>query len=268
MTGPAGSSRPIALITGGSGGIGLALARCFARGGFDLVLVARGQAALAAAGDELRASGSRVTTLAADLSRPDEVRRLLERFDEARLDPDVLVNNAGFGAAGPFASSDASTTLDMIGVNITALTALTRGVLPGMLARGAGRILNVASTAAFQPGPYLAVYYASKAYVLSFSEAIAEELHGSGISVTTLCPGPTETHFAARAGMTTSRAFRSGVTMTAEQVARAGYAGTMRGARIVVPGAANRLLAAMVRFAPRRAVTRIAGRLNRGRDGG
>jgi len=169
----------------------------------------------------------------------------------------VLVNNAGFGLRGAFVVIDLRQQLKMIQVNVTALTHLTGLLLPGMLARRRGRVLNVASTAAFQPGPLMAVYYATKAYVLSFSEALANETSGSGVSVTALCPGPTETDFRRRAGMENTRLFRAGV-MDAAAVARIGYQGMKRGARVVVPGWRNKLLAQSVRFASRAMTAQIA----------
>jgi short-subunit dehydrogenase len=169
-----------------------------------------------------------------------------------------LVNNAGYGLSGSFASTDEATELGMIQLNIGALTALTKGVLPGMLARGHGRILNVASTAGFQPGPFAAVYSATKAYVVSFSEALAEELAGTGVTVTTLAPGPTATGFAARANMQRSRLFRPGTTMTAQAVAAAGYSGLKRGRRLVVPGVLNKIQLQSLRISPRPWVAKIA----------
>lgn len=254
--------RPAALVTGGSGGIGLELARCLARDRQEVVIVARREAGLAAAAAELRAAGARgVTTVPADLSRPEEIERLFATLDASAFDITILINNAGFGAAGAFTDRSLDDQLGMIQTNITALTHLTHRLLPPMLSRHSGRILNVASTAAFQPGPFMAVYYASKAYVLSFSEALAEELRGSGVTVTTLCPGPTPTGFSARARLGATRAFR-GVVTTAGAVAEAGYAGMMRGDRIVVPGAANKILAQANRLAPRALMTRIMRGLN------
>ncbi len=249
-------------MTGGSGGIGRSLAECFAGGGYDVVITGRSEPALAAAARDLRRFGGSVTTVPGDLSHRAEVERLVQTIRHSGIDVDVLVNNAGFGTAGDFARSDPEAQLEMVMVNVGALTQLTRALLPPMLQRGSGRILNVASTAAFQPGPYFAVYYATKAYVLSFSEAIAEELRDTGVTVTTLCPGPTATGFAARAGLVASPLFQKRVVMTAADVARAGYEGALRGDRIVVPGAANRLIAGGVRFLPRGLVTRIGRRLN------
>jgi hypothetical protein len=180
------------LITGGSSGIGRELARRFAADGVPLVLVARGAAELARTAAELtRTHQVDVTTIAADLSVPAEIERIVERIRAGGIEVEVLVNNAGFGGGGPFARSRLADDLGMIAVNVSAVTHLTRLLLPAMLERGHGRILNVGSTAGFQPGPFMAVYYATKAYLLSFSEALAEELAGTGVTVTTLCPGPT-----------------------------------------------------------------------------
>ena len=254
------------LITGGSSGIGRELARLFAADGVPLVLVARGAAELARTAAELtRTHQVDVTTIAADLSVPAEIERLVERIRAGGIEVEVLVNNAGFGGGGPFARSRLADDLGMIAVNVSAVTHLTRLLLPAMLERGHGRILNVGSTAGFQPGPFMAVYYATKAYLLSFSEALAEELAGTGVTVTTLCPGPTETGFAKRAGILTTRLFRSATLMSAAEVARAGHAGVLRGDRLVVPGLVNKAVSQAGRVVPRRLLARVAARLNRGR---
>jgi short-subunit dehydrogenase len=257
-------SKGSVLVTGGSSGIGRELARLFAADGHRLVLVARGAAGLDKVAAELReAYRVEVTTISADLSVPAEIDRLSGRLREAEIEIDVLVNNAGFGGAGEFTRTELATDLAVIAVNISAVTHLTRLLLPPMLARGRGRILNVGSTAGFQPGPYMAVYYASKAYLVSFSEAVAEEVAGSGVTVTTLCPGPTDTGFADRAGMRSALLFRSSAKMGAADVARAGHRGLMRGDRMVIPGVLNKLVGQAGRFLPRRVLTRIAAMLNR-----
>ena len=171
------------------------------------------------------------------------------------------MNNAGFGHLQAFAETDQDVLLAMIGVNVTALTHLTRLVLPGMIERGSGRIMNVASTAAFQPGPLMAVYYASKAYVLSFSEGLRAELQGSGVTVTALCPGPTETGFGVRARVTGSRLFDARI-MEAADVASKGFRAMMAGDGVVVPGAANALAATALRHAPRGITNRVVRRLH------
>jgi len=253
-----------ALITGASSGIGLDLARLFAKNGHDVVLVARSEGKLRELAAELqRDFGVTAHVIVADLAQADAPRRVVEQLPAAI---DILVNNAGFGVAGPFVERDLDKQLEMIQVNVAALTALTGLLLPPMIARGRGRVLNLASTAAFQPGPLMAVYYATKAYVLSFSEAIADELRHSGVTVTALCPGPTETGFAAAAEMTKSRLFNVAKPMSSAEVARAGYEGMKRGKRIVIPGVKNWVVAESVRFSPRRVVTMIARKLQESRQ--
>lgn len=246
-----------ALITGASGGIGLELARIFAREHFDLVLVARSKARLEELAAELRAAhGVAVEVIAKDLSAPDaavEIQRQVGRID-------VLVNNAGFGLYGKFADSPLADDLNLMHLNMDALVALTALFLPGMIEARSGRILNVASTAAFQPGPLMALYYASKAFVLSFSEAIANELKDTGVTVTALCPGPTETGFQARAEVQDIPLNRMGM-MSAKAVAEAGYRGLMAGKTIVIPGIKNKFGAQSVRFTPRKLVTNIVRKI-------
>lgn len=254
-----------ALITGASGGIGLEFARLLAQHGHTLALIARDEGVLHHAAGQLRErSHVTVHVLAHDLSRPAAVEELAAQLRAQAISVDILVNNAGSGLFGPFAENDLGDVTRMMHVNMTALTQLTRLLLPAMLARRQGRILNVASTAAFQPGPLMAVYYATKAYVLSFSEALANELSGSGVTVTALCPGLTRTNFQQRAKMERSKLF-TGVVMDAATVARIGYRGMMQGRRVVVPGWRNQLLATMVRFAPRRMVTAMVRRVQESR---
>jgi short-subunit dehydrogenase len=249
---------PTALVTGASSGIGRELARLFARDGFGLVLVSRSEERLARVAAELRQlHGASVTTIPADLSRPGDVERLVATLAASDLRVDVLVNNAGYGGAGRFADTDLADELAMIALNVDAVVQLTKRLLPGMLQRGRGRILNVASTAAFQPGPFQAIYFATKAFVLSFSEAIAVELRGTGVTVTTLCPGPTATGFAERARFAPAPAL--GVRMDARSVAEIAYAATLRGERIVVPGVVNKLHAQAVRLTPRSLLAQLAG---------
>jgi short-subunit dehydrogenase len=239
------------LITGASSGVGCELARLFARDGHELVLVARDRCALGRIGRALaHAHGINVHVIEQDLAQPDGARKVFEKVQRRSISVEVLVNSAGTGVFGPFAQTDAEKELAMLRLNVIALTELTKLFLPGMLTRGHGRILNLASTAAFQPGPLMAAYYASKAYVLSFSEAIANELAGSGVTVCTLCPGPTHTNFQRRAGMEHSRLFDRGV-MDAGAVAAAGYRGLMGARTLVIPGIRNKLLAFAVRCAPR-----------------
>jgi short-subunit dehydrogenase len=241
-----------ALITGASGGIGYELAKLFARDGYELILVARDHGRLNEASEALSREFHVPTTVhAIDLSSPSSAQFLSDAVARSGKAVDVLVNNAGFGLFGAFKDTKLERELSMIQLNITSLTELTKLFLPAMLARGSGRILNVASTAAFQPGPLMAVYYASKAYVLSFSEALAEELSGTGVTVTTLCPGPTETGFQRLAQMEGSKLFRRGVASSA-QVAAQGYRAMNAGRRLTIAGLANRLMAFSIRFLPRR----------------
>jgi uncharacterized protein len=250
-------SRDIALITGASSGIGLDLARLMSAD-FDLIITARRQAELEKIARELQERhGNNVHAIAADLSLPEAPAQLFAEIERRVLPVDVLINNAGFGAYGRFAKSDLPRDLEMIQLNISALTSLTKLALPGMLQRKRGRIMNVASTAGFQPGPLMAVYYATKAYVIMFSEAIANELRGSGVTVTCLCPGATVTRFASRAGMEQSPLFKMSAMLSAD-VARAGYKGMMAGRTLVIPGFLNKTLAMSVRFSPRKLVTSIS----------
>lgn len=246
------------LITGASAGIGREFAELFAREGYHLILVARRAQALRKLADSLqREHHISVRTLAKDLSRPETPGEIYRELTEDSIAIDVLVNNAGAGVSGLFKETDLAAELSTIQLNLTALTHLTKVFLLDMVRRGAGKILNVSSTAAFQPGPTMAVYYATKAYVLSFSEALAEELGGTGVTVTCLCPGPTLTEFQARAGISGIRLLKFR-TMDAAAVARRGYEGLMKGRALVIPGFFNRLFAWGVRFFPRRLVTRAA----------
>jgi short-subunit dehydrogenase len=257
--------RPTALVTGASGGIGEALARLLAMNGHDLVLVARREKSLQALAVELEGiHGARSVVIAADLVDPAAPRTVARKVEDAGRTIDVLVNNAGYAVHGPAAENPERAELDMLQVNVMALVHLTKLFLPGMVERGRGRILNVASTAAFAPGPFMAGYYASKAFVLSWSEGLASEVAGSGVTVTVLCPGPTETSFAATAGVQKKRLFRGNAVMDAASVARSGFRGLMSGTRVVVPGMRNKVLVASGRFVPRRVQTAVAGYLNEG----
>ncbi len=245
----------LTLVTGASSGIGEALAREFAARRSDLILTARSADKLAVlASDLARAHGIAAHVIAADLSAPGGAARV---FDEARKigRVDVLVNNAGFATFGPFTGTDAAAELDEIRLNVEALTDLTKRFLPGIVA-ARGKILNVASTAAFQPGPLMAVYYATKAYVLSFSRALAFELRPRGVQVTCLCPGPTRTGFQARAGQQGLRLLDVGL-MSPADVARAGIDGLFRGRPVVVPGFLNQVGAWLVRLSPTAAVLHV-----------
>jgi len=253
-----------ALITGASSGIGYELAKRFAEDGTNLVLVARDEARLAQIAKEIQAAQRvSVKVIRADLSRaaaPAEVYRETQR---ASVAVDYLVNNAGFGLGGPFLDTDLQGELDMLQVNVVSLVHLTKLYLQEMRARRLGGILNVASTAAFQPGPLMSIYYASKAFVLSFTEAIAEELRGSGITATALCPGPTATDFHRRAKTEGVRLIKSKAIgmMTAREVAEIGYRGFLQGRVIVIPGLFNKLGAQSARISPRFAVRRVVRKL-------
>jgi short-subunit dehydrogenase len=255
-------TRPLALVTGASAGIGAELAHELARHGHDLVLTARRVPPMQVVAEELRRTGAEATVIAADLSRPGAALALVTDLDGRGLEIDALINNAGFGAAGRFARMDPGRLGDMLQVNIVALTELTRLLLPGMVDRGYGRVLLVASVAGFQPGPHMAAYFASKAYVLSLGEALAYELRGTGVTVTTLCPGATATEFFDVAGAANSiMARRLRRMMPAEDVARRGIRGMMSGKRVVITGAMNRVTALAGRYAPRPIVLPVTERL-------
>jgi uncharacterized protein len=245
------------LVTGASSGIGLELARLFAADSSNLVLIARSKDKLEQLADELRRRYSiEVVVLARDLTDPAAPRAIFDQLAAQGVAVDVVVNNAGFGSIGAVSDLALERQLSMIQVNVAALTGLTRLFLPGMIQRRRGGVLNVGSTAGFQPGPNMAVYYATKAYVLSFTEALAEELVATGVRATCLAPGPTATAFGADSGMGESLLFRFGA-MPAAAVARAGHRGFRRGQVIVIPGLGNRLLAFSGRFAPRIVVRKI-----------
>jgi uncharacterized protein len=248
-----------ALVTGASGGIGFELAKLFARDHYNLVLVARSADKLNQVAAEVQGQfGVSVKVIALDLAALPAPKFLFDQVQREGIAVDVLVNNAGFGGFGEFAGMAEEEILGQIQLNVAALTHLSRMFLPAMLARRGGRIMNVASTAAFQPGPLMAVYYATKAYVLSFSEALANEVAGSGVVVSCFCPGATDTGFQKRAGMENSRLFKKLRPMNAEAVARDGYRGLMAGRTVVISGVQNWLVAESVRFAPRKWVTALS----------
>jgi short-subunit dehydrogenase len=249
--------RKTALITGASSGIGHELTQLFAHDGYNLVLVARNQKQLTQMADKLKEKyGVSVKVISKDLSLASAPEEILTELEQESIEIDALVNNAGFAAYGLFSETDLGAELQMMQVNMGTLTHLTKLFLPGMLKKRRGKILHVASTAAFQPGPLMAVYYATKAYVLSFSQALAEELHGTGVNVTALCPGPTASGFQKRAHMEDSKLF-SGQIMDAQTVARVGYRGLMTNKTVVIPGLRNKLLVELVRFTPREMVPRV-----------
>jgi|SRR5579859_1650306 len=246
------------LITGASGGIGYELAKLFARDRHTLVLVARSGDKLAQAATELQAHGVTAKTVALDLAQPPAPKFLFDQLQREEMAIDILINNAGFGAFGNFAEMSEDQVLGQISLNIVALTQLTRLFLPPMLVRRRGRIMNVASTAGFQPGPLMAVYYATKAYVLSFTEAIANEVRNTGVTATCFCPGPTHTGFGKRAGNDQSRIFKRFGAMNADKVALDGYRAVMEGRTLAISGIQNWAVAQSTRLAPRKMVTAIS----------
>ena len=253
-------ARPIALITGASSGIGAGLAHEAAKDGHDVVLTARRVEPMQALARELETYGASATILAADLSKPEGVEDLVRQLDQRGLAIDLLINNAGLGANGSFAESDMTRIGEMLEVNVIALTKLTRRMLPAMVARKRGKVMLLASTASFQPGPQMAVYCATKAYVLSFGEAIAYELRDSGVTVTTVCPGATATEFSRVAGTENIALHRGAMSsvMSVAEVARIGYQGTKAGRRVVITGLMNRVMALTARVSPHAMVLPIA----------
>ena len=244
-----------ALVTGASGGIGGAISTELAKRGYPLVLVARNEAALNALAAELSSKyGVAAEVVVADLGEHGAAAALAADLALRGLVIDTLVNNAGFGEFGLFSEADAAKCSEMMQVNMVTLTELTRELLPGMVHRGGGRVMNLASTAAFLPGPLMAVYYATKAYVLSFSEAINNELHGTGVTVTAVCPGPTSSGFQVAAAMQDSKLVKDRKIMSASAVAKAAVGATWKGKPVEVVGLNNKLLAFTPRFMPRRVV--------------
>ena len=248
-----------ALITGASVGIGRDLAKLFAQDGYNLVLVARNAARLQEVAADLgKQFGVSAKPCPLDLASSAAPQFLFDQLQRENIALDVLVNNAGYGKLGAFAEIPYDESAGQIALNITALTHLTKLFLAPMLERKSGRILNVASTAGFQPGPLMAVYYATKAYVISFSEALANELQGTGVTVTCLCPGLTDTEFQTRAGTEKTTLFKRTRPMDAATVARDGYRALMKGKPLVISGIRNRLLMESLRISPRRIVTAVS----------
>ncbi len=252
------TARPTALVTGASGGIGADIALLLAERKHDLVLVARSRDKLDALAAKLeKAHGIKATVIVADLTDPKAPDAIWKTLEDSKIFVEVLINNAGLGSYGPFAEIDAKTDLGLVSVNIAALTHMSKLFLPPMIAAKKGKIMNVGSTAGFLPGPLMAVYYASKAYVLSLSVAMSNELEGSGVTVTCLCPGATKTGFDTTAGNAKTRLFASNV-MESMDVSRAGVEGMMSGDVICVPGLRQRIMASSTGLAPRVLLAKIA----------
>ncbi len=248
------------LITGGSGGIGYRMAELFASHRRNLILAARDEQRLDEAGGKIRESFPvEVQCIAMDLSRPGSARELYSEIPEGSVD--VLINNAGFSAYGEFSRVEPGIELEMMNLNMISVAVLTRLFLREMVEEGEGRIMNVSSLAAFNPGPMMSVYSATKAFVLSLTLALAEEVEGTGVNVCVLCPGPTRTGFARRAGAEESRLFTGGM-MDSTEVARQAYRGLNRGKRLIIPGLKNRVLAQLGRFLPRSTAAKVVKHLS------
>jgi hypothetical protein len=255
--------RPLAVVTGASSGLGYEFARLLAERGHDLVLVARSGAPMEDLQQWSEAKfGNEVTVLPKDLSHPGAGGEVADELVERRLEPDVLINSAGFTQLAAFAASNERVMLQLLRVNIETLTQLTRRVLPGMVVRGRGRVVNMASNAAFQPGPLMACYYASKAYVLNFTIALAEELRGTGVTATALAPGPTATGFQARAAMEHARLVKGKRLPTAAEVAEWGWRQAEKGRPFAVHSAKWKTAAFGMRLMPRSAAARLAAKTN------
>lgn len=251
-----------ALVTGASAGLGLELARLFAADKHDLVLVARRRAQLDGLAARLTAEhGVRATVIPADLADPASPRRIADALAAQRIEIEFLVNNAGFGSTGRFVERDLGRELEMLQVNVAALVHLTGLLLPAMVARQSGRVLNLGSTAGFQPGPFMSTYYATKAFVNSFTEGLAYELRGTGVTATVVCPGATATEFGQVSGNGQSRLFKMGA-MPAAPVARFAYKAMMAGKVMAIPGLRNKLVLQSQRLGTRAMVRAVAARLN------
>lgn len=249
------------LITGASQGLGYEFAKIFAQNKYNLVLVARNIEKLKNIAQELKKKYNvGVKIIQKDLSLPKSPQEIYEELQKDSIEVNILINNAGFATYGEFAQTDLQQDLNEIQVNIVSLTHLTKLFVPNMIKRKKGKILNVSSVAGFFPGPFMSVYYASKAYVLSLSEALHEELKGSGITVTTLCPGPTKSGFAKRANLPALELFKNGI-MDANRVAYEGYKGLMKGKSVVIPGAKNKMQVNLLRFVPRSIVAGIVKKI-------
>jgi uncharacterized protein len=251
-------SKKTVLVTGGANGIGYELACIFAKDGYNLVLVDRDEQKLLEVTEKFKSKfDGNVKFIVKDLSISTSPLEIFTELQQESINIDVLVNNAGFGTIGFFNDTNLEDELGMLQVNLVSLTHLTKLFLKDMVKQGEGKILNVASTAAFQPGPLMAVYFATKAYILSFSEAISNELNGTGVSVTVLCPGPTASAFHERTGMADTILVKNKKMMDAKTVAKVGYHGLMNNRTIVIPGMKNLILSKSVRFFPRKLVTQF-----------
>ncbi len=247
------------LITGASSGIGREFAMVFARNGYDLILTARNHAALVEVGDAVTALAKPpLLTIPCDLAQADAAEQLVHQLSDENISIDILVNNAGLGNYGQFSEIDWQLEEQLINVNITALVRLTHLLLPAMLARKSGRILNVSSTAAFRPGPFMASYFASKAFVLSFSQALSAECRSHGVTVTALCPGATRSKFAERAGLDASQFLKGKKIAEAAEVARFGFEALMKGKSVAVHGWQNRFLTFLLPFVPRAFLLKVS----------
>ncbi|HEX5132724.1 MAG TPA: SDR family oxidoreductase [Candidatus Krumholzibacteria bacterium] len=254
--------RPVALITGASLGLGAEFARLFAANGYDLVITARSAGRLQDVRREVEGlHGASVRVIVADLADPLAPKAIFDEVTAAGIEIDALVNNAGYGMYGFFHETKLESNMDMLQVNVNSLVHLTKLFIDGMVARGRGHILNVASTAAFQPGPLQPIYYATKAFVLSFTEAIGNELKGTGVTATALCPGPVPTGFQQRAGIERLSGLRIMMRTTPEAVVRAGFNGMIRGRAVVIPGVLNNIHVFLLRLFPRRMVTAVVRRV-------
>ncbi|MCM3790738.1 SDR family oxidoreductase [Domibacillus indicus] len=249
-----------ALITGASGGLGLEFAKIFAEAEYNLVLVARSREKLEAFADAY--PDTEMKLIVKDLGRPGAAKEVADEVHRSGIHIDVLINNAGFGLFGPFDELSLEKQTEMMQLNVITLTELTHCFLPGMREQNSGRILNVASTAAFQPGPLMAVYFATKAFVLSFSEALAEELSATNITVTALCPGPTKTNFGTVASVEETKMFSQ--PMSAAQVAREGVEGLLKNKRVVITGSKNKAGAFAAKFLPRSTTAKVAKSITQG----
>jgi short-subunit dehydrogenase len=255
---------PQVLITGASSGIGEAFAHVAAADGHPLILIARTEAELhRVRGVVIARYAVPVNIIVLDLAKPGSGQTLADELEARKLVPDIVINNAGFGLIGKAAELSRDSQLQMIDLNVRALTDLTLRFLPGMIAKGTGGIINVASTAGFMPGPNMAVYFATKAFVISFTDALYEETKGTGVTLTTLSPGPVDTGFQRRAGMKDARALSRVVPKGAMAVAQAGWAGFKEGERLIVPGTMNKLTAYALRGAPRRMILPVIKRAMR-----